>query len=364
MSINFKNLKPRKKFAKGSESIIISTNNNNYVVKIYILSANDMISQIKIVNYLKKYNLPTIYKNYEFLNKKNSFGVFRKLQTSVKIMHKLPISTEPYKNNLPQYFSAAPSRACPGCGSAGVWSLRKTPYIDDKNLEELSKKYIMKNRLFGVFRKLQTPPEIMHKLPISGEIMKTYKMTLNDFLKIEKNNNIIESLYHQGLLTLLWLYMKKGILHKDISKDNFFVEETTDKYFIIKICNNEFTIKLYGYYLVLSDFGYSKSLELFKVDEYPNNPNSLFSGDMNPYYEILNFRDIFKKYINVKLEHIITPSSMYVCNINIPITSEYKALIKAYRMEEGFDEKLRKFKKKYYKFVVQNFLVDSQSDIS
>ena len=71
---------------------------------------------------------------------------------------------------------------------------------------------------------------------------------------------------------------------------------------------------------------------------------------------------------------LITPSnystsklfenSMYLCNINIPITSEYKALIKAYRMEEGFYEKLRKFKKKYYKFVVQNFLVDSQSDIS
>ena len=109
---------------------------------------------------------------------------------------------------------------------------------------------------------------------------------------------------------------------------------------------------------------------------------------MNPYYEILNFRDIFKKYINVKLEHIITPSSMesyvhpslitpsncstrklfensmYLCHINIPITSEYKALIKAYRMEEGFYEKLRNFKKKYYKFVVQNFLVDSESDIS
>jgi len=302
MSINIKNLKPRKKIAKGSESIIISTNNNNYIVKIYILSANDMISQIKIVNYLKKYNLPTIYKNYKFLNRKNSF--------------------ERYKNNLPQYFS----------------------YIDDKNLEQLSKKYSMKNRLF--------------------EIMKTYKMTLNDFLKIEKNNNIIESLYHQGLLTLLWLYMKKGILHKDLSKDNFFVEETTDTDFIIKIGNNEFSIKLYGYYLVLSDFGYSKSLELFKVNEYPNNPNSLFSGDMNPYYEILNFRDIFKKYINVKLEHIITPSSMFVCNINMPITSEYKALVKAYRMEEGFNEKLRKFKKKYYKFVVQNFLVDSQSDIS
>ena len=29
--------------------------------------------------------------------------------------------------------SAAPSRDCPGCGAAGVWSLRKTPYWIDEN---------------------------------------------------------------------------------------------------------------------------------------------------------------------------------------------------------------------------------------
>jgi hypothetical protein len=31
------------------------------------------------------------------------------------------------KNFPKKHYSAAPSRACPGCGAAGVWSLRKTP---------------------------------------------------------------------------------------------------------------------------------------------------------------------------------------------------------------------------------------------
>jgi hypothetical protein len=63
------------------------------------------------------------------------------------------------------------------------------------------------------------------------EIMKTYKITLKDFLQellnnknIEKDNkiNILNSLLHQGLLTLLWLYMKKGIVHGDTNFNNFF----------------------------------------------------------------------------------------------------------------------------------------------
>ena len=42
----------------------------------------------------------------------------------------------------------------------------------------------------GVFRKLQTPPEIMRKLPISGEIIinhffiKIYKKKMNFFCRI------------------------------------------------------------------------------------------------------------------------------------------------------------------------------------
>lgn len=64
--------------------------------------------------------------------------------------------------------------------------------------------------------------------------MKRYNITLTNFIeKIFNNNNInnnkkieiLHSLFYQGVFTLLWLYMKKGIIHSDINSDNFFVEK-------------------------------------------------------------------------------------------------------------------------------------------
>ena len=234
MNINLKNLKPYKKLGKGSEGIVIMTNNNKYTVKIYRLNPKYMISLIRIINYLQKYNIPTIYKSYKFLSKKNSL--------------------DRYINELPEYFS----------------------YMNNTDLIQLSKNYNMKNRLI--------------------EIMKTYKTTLNDFInniKIENKIVIIESLYYIAIITLFWLYIKKGIIHKDLSLDNFFVEKTNDLNFELCIGKNIYNVKLYGYYLIISDFGYSKSLELFDSNEYPNALNSSFgSSDMNPYYELLTVINI------------------------------------------------------------------------
>ena len=75
MSIDIKNLKPEKVLGKGSEGIVILTNNNKYTIKIYKLDAKRMINLLRVVDYLKKYNLPTIYKSYDFLSKKNSFKI-------------------------------------------------------------------------------------------------------------------------------------------------------------------------------------------------------------------------------------------------------------------------------------------------
>lgn len=75
MEINLKNFKPYKKLGKGSEGIVIMTNNNKYTVKIYRLEPKYMISLIRIINYLQKYNIPTIYKSYKFLSKKNSLKI-------------------------------------------------------------------------------------------------------------------------------------------------------------------------------------------------------------------------------------------------------------------------------------------------
>ena len=63
------------------------------------------------------------------------------------------------------------------------------------------------------------------------EIMKKYDISLKDFiekLKIKKIDdqtkiNILYSLFQQGLVTLFWLYMKKGIIHSDINYNNFYV---------------------------------------------------------------------------------------------------------------------------------------------
>ena len=298
MEIDLKNLKPYKRLGKGSEYIVILTNNDKYTVKIYRLEAKYMISLIRIIDYTQKYNIPTIYKSYKFLSKKKSL--------------------ERYINKLPDYFS----------------------YMNNTNLTELSKNYNMKNRLI--------------------EIMKTYEITLNDFinnllkdnLKLEAKIEIIESLYYQGIITLFWLYIKRGIIHKDLSLDNFFVEKTNDTNFELKIGDNIYNVKLYGYYLVISDFGYAKSLELFDPDEYPNALNSSFgSSDMNPYYELLIIINIFKRYININTDNYILKSGVFNTENNMSITTEYKNLLKSYIKNEDFKEELKKFKKSYTIFV-------------
>ena len=298
MSKGVKKFKPSKILGKGSEGVVILTNNKDITIKIYRVNARKMISLLRIVKYIKKYDLPTLYKSYEFLDKKNSL--------------------DRYKNKLPEYFS----------------------YIDEKNLEKLSKNFIMKSRLI--------------------EIMKTYQITLNDFLKIKNIPNkveILKSLFYQGILTLTWLYYKKGILHKDISLDNFFVEKTNIKKFEIKIGRNIYEIDLEGYYLVFNDFGHSRSLELFDVDEYPDSLNSTFgSGSMNPYYELLDFINIFKKYIKLNINHSILSTGMYNSGFNTDITSEYKKLIKSYVKDDNFKQKLKIFKKKYLDFVTNKIL--------
>jgi len=293
MGININNLKPYKRLGRGTDGVVILANNEKYSVKIYRLSPKYMKELIKIMDYLNNYEIPTIYKSYKFLSKKNSL--------------------ERYKNKLPNYFS----------------------FLDENNLQKLSENYNMKNRLV--------------------EIMKTYKTTLNKFLdNYDKENKtiVIESLYYQGILTLLWMYMKKGIVHKDLSLDNYFIENTDNEYFEITIKNINYKVKLYNYYLVLGDFGYSRSLELSDHNEYPDSLNSsVASSDMNPYYEILNFINIFKKYINIYTDEYILKSGVYNVGNNISMTSQYKSLMKSYILNENFKEESKKFKRLYFKFI-------------
>ena len=59
--------------------------------------------------------------------------------------------------------------------------------------------------------------------------------------------------------------MNKSIIHNDISDDNFFIEPTDDQYIIFEFNSIQYKIKLYGYYLVMADFGYAKSIELLQI---------------------------------------------------------------------------------------------------
>lgn len=197
------NIKPKKILGKGSEGIVILSNNKKYSVKIYFNNIHTWKEYVKIMDLLHhSKNLPkTIYKSYLITTYKNCINRY-------------------IKNNLPNHFS----------------------YIDKNNLEILSKKYKMQYKLF--------------------EVIKTYNITLKKCIKNNKNNYyILNSLYKQGLLTLLWLYINKGIIHNDIIVNNFFVVKTLSKFFTIKIYNDIYKVPLYGYYIIISDFGHAKMMD-------------------------------------------------------------------------------------------------------
>jgi serine/threonine protein kinase len=167
----------------------------------------------------------------------------------------------------------------------------------------------------------------------------------------KNKDNILQSFYYQAIITLYWLYMKKGIVHKDINLDNFFIEKTNDKNLEITIGENTYNIKLYGYYLVLADFGHARSLELFDASDYPNNLSISFgSGDMNPYYEILTIINIFKKYIKLNFDEHILKLGMFNHNYSVMINTDYKNLLKSYIKSKDYDGNMKIFKKTLYKF--------------
>ena len=155
------------------------------------------------------------------------------------------------------------------------------------------------------------------------EVMKTYKITLKDFVYTINNNNnrinILISLFYQGLYTFLWLYIKKGIVHLDINSDNFFVEKTMSEEFIVEIKNIEFKIPTAGYNLVISDFGFAKSIEFMDYDNYKYRYDirvNLESFDIHPHQDIINFIKLFKKYFskyNVNLNDL----DININNVNI-----------------------------------------------
>lgn len=308
---NFLNkLKPKKILGKGSQGTVILTNNDNYTVKIYTKKSKNLIMLIKVLNFfINCKNIPkTIYKSYYLTEKKNSLNKYIK------------------NNNLPEYFS-----------------------IKDKE-------YKLKPLLF--------------------EVMKTYEITLKDFIQSLSMNNyvnnnmkidILTSLFYQGLFTLLWLYIKRGIIHLDINSDNFFVEKTTDEEFMIEIKNIEFKIPTIGYYLVISDFGFARSIELIDYDNYEYDIRvNLESLDIHPYNDTLNFIKIFKKNFekyNIHLSNL----DINIDNINIKIMNrtqqDYRDMIRSYyKKKDDLKFNIHKFKNNYFNYFLKFILNDNSAN--
>ena len=274
-------LKPFNILGKGSEGVIILTHDNNYTVKIYISNYFKSLMFFNIVIYLQESKiLKTIYKSYLFTEKKNSLDRYLK------------------DNNLPEYFS-----------------------YKNNNLELLSSKYKIDKKLF--------------------EIMKTYDMSLKDFIEnlklqdidIQLKINILNSLFQQGLITLYWLYMKKSIIHSDINSNNFFVKKIKKNNLNIDINEISYNIKLFGYYLVIGDFGYAKSIELIPFSKNPDKGSlSVLSDIFNPLYDINNFIKLFKiKFLNYNVHNIkINNYNLSMDDLDYNLRNSYKTMLKSY----------------------------------
>lgn len=298
MHISLNKLKPYKILGEGTQGLVISTYNNKYTVKIYdkIYLSSSMF--INIVEYFQKNkSLPlTIYKSYFFTIKNNSFERYIK------------------NNGLPEYFS-----------------LKK-----DANIIEGNK--TISPKLF--------------------EIMKTYKMTLKEFLKEplkEKlRENILKSLFQQGLITLVWLYINKGIIHNDISYDNFFIQKTTKKNIKFNIYNKVYNIKLFGYYLIIGDFGYAKSIEFIYFENYVknslNSKNIIY--ELNPLNDIYRFLMLFKKTLkktNIKINDDYKDTEK-IARLHSKMLESY------YKSSPDLDKNIKIYKKNLFHFINNEIL--------
>jgi len=71
----------------------------------------------------------------------------------------------------------------------------------------------------------------------------------------------------------------------------------------------------------------------------------------NHHIEILNFINIFKKYMSIDTDEYILKSGVYNVENNMSMTSKYKSLMKSYILNENFKEEAKQFKRLYFKFI-------------
>ncbi len=301
-------LLPKKILGKGTQGVVIeatdennSSNYNNVVVKIYSSPPSKQSFLLPIYQHLfhsddSENNPPTIYESFYLKKRLNSLNRYIN------------------NNHLPKQFSV-------------------------RTTEEINK---LKENGHNVRSRLY-------------EVMAKYDYSFTQFIPIinsfnfNTKYNITKSLFYQGLLTLIWLYMEKGISHNDISTDNFLIKKTEDEYFEINIYNQSFKVKLYGYYLVLSDFGHASSIELFEYDKYPNAIKPSEQIHVNPLDDIDYYIQMYKQ-LDVTLTMLD--------NVKNP-TYKYRLVIRNYKRDKyrhTFQKTLNDYKKHFFTYVYKKLL--------
>jgi hypothetical protein len=156
--------------------------------------------------------------------------------------------------------------------------------------------------------------------------------------------------------------MKKGIIHNDINSNNFYVKKTKKEILTIDINDMSYNIKLVCYYLVIADFGYSKSIELIPFNKNPNREAlSILSQIYNPLNDIVDFIKLFKnKLLNYEVHNIkINNYFLSMEDEDYNLRNSYKIMIKSYIGNNNLEDNIKLFKKSFndymYKYIFSKF---------
>lgn len=295
---------------EGTQSTVIEVHDENYVVKIHHSNVKKINMFKKILEFLQNRDMmpETIYESYINEERLNSKQKYRN------------------KNKFPNHFTI----------------------IDEENYKKLKRKYgNVRNYLF--------------------EIIKRYNLSLKTFTNSLNRNSLVHnqdkikiklSLIKQGVLTLLWLYINKSIVHNDIVVNNFFVEETKSTLLNIKIYGINYKVITYGYYLVVYDFGRATSMELLDYEKYKNNEGIKINIDyiyFDPLSDIIEFIEIMSKLLGLSID---------LTEIKKILNNEYKEkieeLVKKYRENNStLPLLLSIFKIELFKYVNEYILMST-----
>jgi hypothetical protein len=123
-----------------------------------------------------------------------------------------------------------------------------------------------------------------------------------------------------------------------------------------------YNIKLVGYYLVIADFGYSKSIELIPFNKNPNREAlSILSQIYNPLNDIVDFIKLFKnKLLNYEVHNIkINNYFLSMEDEDYNLRNSYKIMIKSYIGNNNLEDNIKLFKKSFndymYKYIFSKF---------